>query len=87
MFSASYVYENPCSLSNPNVQTCIRNALNKAQEYLSVGIPEVGLPPLDPLEVKEYTIDQSLNELITIKANVKNVRSTGLQNSVIEEFK
>lgn len=51
------------------------------------GIPEFGLPPIDPLEIPYFTVNRTLNDLVSINAVLKNVIATGLGKIEIEGFK
>ncbi|XP_050438825.1 protein takeout-like [Adelges cooleyi] len=46
----------PCRLSDPNLNQCIRKALNEAMTDIARGVPRLGLPPLDPLSMHSLEV-------------------------------
>lgn len=48
-FAAEYVKQ--CSRSDPKLKSCLIDALHHLRPYLSVGIPEIELPSVEPFRV------------------------------------
>jgi len=44
-------YVKQCSKSDPKLITCLIDALHHLRPYLSVGIPEIELPSVEPFRV------------------------------------
>lgn len=49
IITAEYVKQ--CSRSDPKLKTCLIDALHHLRPYLSVGIPEIELPSVEPFRV------------------------------------
>lgn len=52
-------YINVCSEKDPKLGVCIRKAINSLRPYLLNGIPELEIPPIDPLFVPKIEITQT----------------------------
>lgn len=65
LFTAEYVKQ--CSRSDPKLKTCLIDALHHLRPYLSVGIPEIELPSVEPFRVSSHRFRYLPN---TLKVNV-----------------
>lgn len=52
-------YISICSEKDPKLGICIRKAINSLRPHLVQGIPELDIPPLDPLFVPKIEISQT----------------------------
>lgn len=78
---------NICKKSEDDYQACLLQAFEKARPHFLNGVPELDFPGIDPLVINVTSVDRTLNELISIKAVLKNVRVTGLGGVVINDLK
>ncbi|XP_060872774.1 uncharacterized protein LOC132946731 [Metopolophium dirhodum] len=71
-----------CKLSDPALNECIRDALQRATPYLAKGIPSLGLLPTDPLRINSLGIDQGIGA-VNLKfrdLDILNMKSTIIKN-------
>ncbi|KAI4499871.1 hypothetical protein M0802_005127 [Mischocyttarus mexicanus] len=47
----------PCSAKDPKIEICVAKMLNHLKPYLSKGIPELELPPTEPLYIPELGME------------------------------
>lgn len=64
-----------CSQSDPKLGACIRKSVTSLKPYLIKGIPELDVPPLDPLFVPEISIDQAGG--VNVSATFTNISIYG----------
>lgn len=64
-----------CNQSDPKLGVCIRKSVNALKPYLIKGIPELDVPPLDPLFVPMIAIDQTGG--IQVAASFHNISIYG----------
>ncbi|XP_044268728.1 uncharacterized protein LOC123013922 [Tribolium madens] len=76
-----------CSRNDPDYNACTRKAFEKSIPILVKGIPEINMPPIDPLELPFMSVDRTINELVSIKAVMKNIKVLGASNIIIEDTK
>ncbi|XP_012140620.2 protein takeout [Megachile rotundata] len=89
--SASPVPEIPsflktCHRSDPHLSDCIKQSINLLKPYLRNGIPQLHVPPCDPLHLDNIEIDQCSGP-IYVRANYKNVSIYGGTNIVTKTIK
>ncbi|XP_014237741.1 uncharacterized protein LOC106659624 [Trichogramma pretiosum] len=76
-FVPSYI--EVCGRRNPNLDQCVVDSAIKLLPKLRVGIPELNVPPLEPLEIEELP----MANLDSFKASATNVKISGLSNFTI----
>lgn len=76
-----------CKASDPEYEKCVTNSFEKSRHNIIKGIPEVGLPPLDPFILPLLTVNRTLNDAVSINAICKNIRVEGGGNTIIEGMK
>lgn len=54
---------------------------------LNNSIPELNLPKLEPFYLAHVKVNNNLNDLIKINADVKNIKLHGTRNTIIEKLK
>ena len=54
----------PCSASDPNVNKCIEKAIALAGPHFADGIPELGVAPLDPVELGTVQVDNPALKIV-----------------------
>lgn len=82
--AASFIQK--CSRSDPQINACLRNSFNGLKPYLISGIPEIGLPPMEPLKIDALGIENNAGN-IRIKGLFTNVINTGSSNFTIREVR
>uniref|UniRef100_A0A1I8PYJ1 Uncharacterized protein n=1 Tax=Stomoxys calcitrans TaxID=35570 RepID=A0A1I8PYJ1_STOCA len=75
----------PSCPEDNNVNECIQNAFNFMLRSTSTGLPELNIPPIDPVMVNKLNFQFS-NNLIRGKAAVRHVRLTGLSKSAVRNI-
>ncbi|KAF5296521.1 hypothetical protein FQR65_LT01511 [Abscondita terminalis] len=73
-----------CKRSDPNLSECLKDAIQKSLQYLQYGVPEYGIPTMEPLEIPELSIPPS--PIAPFVQNHKNVRIYNHSSSIINEL-
>ncbi|XP_044743482.1 protein takeout-like [Chrysoperla carnea] len=76
-------YIKVCKRSEPNVNDCIRNSVEQIRPKLLEGIPELEVPPIEPMEIPEVSLTRGPKSA-NIEALISNVRVWGPANFVIQ---
>ncbi|CAG9562796.1 unnamed protein product [Danaus chrysippus] len=71
-----------CSASDPNLNQCIENVITSAGPKFARGIPELGIKPLDPVELGRVVVDNP-----ALKLTFDDTVVTGLAGFRINTFK
>lgn len=82
--SASFI--NICSRSDPQLNACLKKTFNNLRPYLARGIPEIGLPPMEPLKIDHLGIENNAGN-IRIKGAFTNVVNAGAANFTVKEVR
>ncbi|CAK1585763.1 unnamed protein product [Parnassius mnemosyne] len=72
----------PCSKSDPNLNQCIQKAIEVAGSKFAKGIPELGIAPLDPMELGTVDVENPALNLVFTDTVV-----TGLGDFRVNSFK
>lgn len=80
MFSADYI--KTCRRTDPQLEQCINSSIESIRNRLVKGIPELDVPPLEPLLLNEVTLSRGPDGA-KIEAGVKNVKVHGPSNFII----
>jgi hypothetical protein len=83
-FDTSFL--NKCSRSDPQLNACLKKTFNNLKPYLARGIPEIGLPPMEPLKVDALGIENTAGN-IRIKGVFSNVVNAGASNFTVKEVR
>lgn len=75
-----------CKRRDPEYVKCILSAVEKVKPYLLKGIPQIKVPPYEPLEVPSLTVDRNL-EAIQIKAKLNKMMVHGSSGFKIKNLK
>ncbi|XP_043274346.1 putative beta-carotene-binding protein [Venturia canescens] len=75
-------YIKVCGRRNPNLDQCILKSVEGLREKLRTGMPELNVPPLEPMILKGFP----LSETETFRAYAENVKLTGLTNFEVKSF-
>ncbi|XP_017780270.1 PREDICTED: uncharacterized protein LOC108565358 [Nicrophorus vespilloides] len=76
-----------CKKSSEDYTKCLLDAFEHARPYFVSGVPELDFPGIDPLIINVTSVDRTLNELVSIKAVMRDVRVTGLKGVIIDDLK
>ncbi|XP_075981399.1 protein takeout-like [Anticarsia gemmatalis] len=76
----------PCSQSDPNLDSCIKNSFNHLRPYLSQGIPELGVPPVEPLFIDRLVMENSAGP-VRVTAAFNNITVVGPSNYTITKIR
>lgn len=82
-----YLQAFSCRKSDPAYEKCVLEGFSNAREFFVKGIPELGISPLDPLKITSFSVNRTLNQLVSLNAVCTNVEITGLRNTVIRSLK
>lgn len=74
-----------CRKDDPQLNMCLQKLFEKLRPNMATGIPEVGLPPMDPLILKEVVIFRGGKG--QMRAIGRDVKITGISNYKIIYFK
>lgn len=79
-------YIQPCSRSDPQLNSCIKNSFNALKQNLPTGIPELGVPPIEPLEIDELIMENNAGA-VRIKARFSNIVVYGASNYSVRDVR
>lgn len=77
LFVASYL--KICHKNDPKLNDCIRESIELLRPKLTEGVPELLIPPCDPLAIPEIRIEQN-SGAIRMESEYSNIIVTGLSN-------
>ncbi|XP_069702792.1 protein takeout-like [Periplaneta americana] len=69
-----------CRRNDPDLNTCLYEAIRDAITQMKEGIPELGLMPLDPLVISNIKVEEGVGRPVTMSLNLKNATLHGLGN-------
>lgn len=84
-----------CRRDSANLNDCLHDAIESLIPMLSKGVPELFIPPLDPLSIPEVTLEENSGAVV-FSSSYKNISVKGLSrfgvssvdvNPSIPEFK
>ncbi|XP_014210435.1 uncharacterized protein LOC106640805 [Copidosoma floridanum] len=75
-------YIHVCGRRNPQVDQCIQDSVHALLPKLKNGLPDLDVPPLEPMEMEEMTLAQ----LDTFKAVATNCKISGLSNFYYKHY-
>uniref|UniRef100_A0A2A4K9W6 Uncharacterized protein n=1 Tax=Heliothis virescens TaxID=7102 RepID=A0A2A4K9W6_HELVI len=76
----------PCSQNDPQLDTCIKNSFNHLRPYLSRGIPELGVPPVEPLFIDRLVMANDAGP-VRVTAAFSNITVVGPSNYTITKIR
>ncbi|KAF4528512.1 hypothetical protein B566_EDAN015251, partial [Ephemera danica] len=68
-----------CKIDATDSQTCLKRAFQKSFVLLKDGLPELGVLPIDPLEISELTVSQG-EGAVSMTLTMTNVVATGFKD-------
>ncbi|XP_055850550.1 protein takeout [Episyrphus balteatus] len=72
-----------CRRSDPNLNGCIKNCVEDLRDRMPVGIPQLHIPPLEPLLVPEVKLDQD-SGAVYLHSTYKDIEIRGLSQFDVE---
>ncbi|KAK5645847.1 hypothetical protein RI129_004311 [Pyrocoelia pectoralis] len=79
-------YIKVCHRDDPKLVTCINDSITILKPYLKKGIPELDVPPLEPLLLDAVDL-KSGNGATRVEATISNLKIWGPTSFVIQELK
>ncbi|ALC47748.1 CG2016 [Drosophila busckii] len=74
-----------CYRDSPDINTCARESFNTLKPRLMKGIPELFIPPMEPLVVPEIKMDQD-SGAIYLHSIYKNMKITGMSKHTLNDL-
>ncbi|KAL1140558.1 hypothetical protein AAG570_000488, partial [Ranatra chinensis] len=65
-----------CHRSDPNLDDCVKKSVEAIRPYLNLGIPELGIPPCEPLRIPEIIMNQGRGA-VAIQSRYSNINIYG----------
>ncbi|XP_014289107.1 protein takeout [Halyomorpha halys] len=72
----------PCYRKDPNLNDCLRQAFDHLRPYLSRGVPEIKLQPMEPLRIQKMAMENG-NGAVRVRALFSNITVHGATNYTI----
>lgn len=79
-------YVKQCSRSDPKLKACLIDALHHLRPYLSVGIPEIELPSVEPFRMDELTLSLT-GGTNGYKVQLRELFVRGASNYTVDDIK
>ncbi|KAJ3654887.1 hypothetical protein Zmor_014040 [Zophobas morio] len=74
-----------CKRYDPKLNECLVKATETVRPFLIKGVPELGIPPIEPYTIPEITLEQG-TQALNFKALLKDVEVRGLGNYKFSQF-
>ncbi|RZF36644.1 hypothetical protein LSTR_LSTR012323 [Laodelphax striatellus] len=72
-----------CKRNDKNLNDCFKKATQVIRPYITKGIPELNIPPIDPLMIPMVMLEQG-TPAVNYKAKLKNLKVFGLRNYMFD---
>ncbi|KAJ2943930.1 hypothetical protein O0L34_g8251 [Tuta absoluta] len=79
-------YIQPCSRSDPGLDNCIKNSFNHLRPYLAQGLPDLGVPPVEPLLIDRLVMENDAGP-VRVTAAFSNITVIGPSNYTITKIR
>ncbi|XP_043274345.1 protein takeout-like [Venturia canescens] len=79
-------YVKPCSRSDPQLKTCLIDALHHLRPYLKVGIPDIKLPSVEPFHMDELSLSLT-GGANGYRVRLRDLLVRGASNFTVDEIK
>ncbi|CAG9857541.1 unnamed protein product [Phyllotreta striolata] len=76
-----------CDRTDPAFDGCLLDAVRASLPDWMDGVPDLGIPPLDPLVLDSFRFDPVANPAVNFTLNLRNVRVTGLRGLIVDGLK
>lgn len=74
-----------CHKSDPNLADCIIKSVEFLRPYLAAGIPEMGIPPIEPLDVGTLLVSENTASN-GLRITTKDIQSYGSSSFIINKL-
>lgn len=74
-----------CQMNDPNFTECLRKSIESLRSNLSHGVPELLIPPCEPLVIPEIRIKQNAGA-ISMESEYSHVVISGLSNFTLRDI-
>ncbi|KAL7294600.1 hypothetical protein TKK_0011906 [Trichogramma kaykai] len=75
-----------CKRNDPHLNECIKSSVDMLKPYLKTGIPELHIPPCEPLNVPEVELAQASGP-VSVKSAYSNIRVWGPSEFLLKSVK
>ncbi|XP_028174785.1 protein takeout-like [Ostrinia nubilalis] len=76
----------PCRQSDPQLDTCIKGSFNHLRPYLARGLPDIGVPPVEPLLIDRLVMENNAGP-VRVTAAFSNITVVGPSNYTITKVR
>ncbi|XP_025415711.1 protein takeout-like [Sipha flava] len=76
-----------CHRSDPDLNNCIKEAIEDLRPYLAKGIPELFIPSCEPLYIPEIVMNQGNINSVGVQSTYRNIRVYGPSEFVLKTLK
>ncbi|KAG7200225.1 hypothetical protein KM043_017702 [Ampulex compressa] len=76
----------PCNRTDPKLEFCVMRTLNHLQPYLIKGIPDLELPPIEPLIIPELRMENGQGA-VRVRAVFSNITAIGGGNYTLNKIR
>ncbi|XP_072387345.1 putative beta-carotene-binding protein [Diabrotica undecimpunctata] len=76
-----------CKKSDPDFEQCFTKTLTRFLPLVMNGVPDLGIPPLDPLKLPELAIQQNIAGFGEISAKFTDIEVEGFKGVVFDQMK
>ncbi|PNF31867.1 hypothetical protein B7P43_G07915 [Cryptotermes secundus] len=76
----------PCNRTDPNINACIKRGFTHLRPYIAAGIPELSVPPMEPLVIPRLAMENG-NGAVRVRATFNNMTIRGGSNYTITWIK
>lgn len=83
-FSAEYII--PCHKSDPQLDNCIKRSFNHLRGYLAQGLPDIGVPPVEPLLIDRLVMENQAGP-VRVTAIFSNITVMGPSNYTVTKIR
>ncbi|KAK9503718.1 hypothetical protein O3M35_010220 [Rhynocoris fuscipes] len=75
-----------CKRTDPNLDECVKDSVEKIRPHLSKGIPELGIPGCEPLILPEIIMNQGKGS-VSVQSKYSNIKIFGPSQFILKSVK
>ncbi|XP_050504347.1 putative beta-carotene-binding protein isoform X1 [Diabrotica virgifera virgifera] len=83
----NFVRKLTCKKSDPDFEQCFTKTLTRFLPLVMNGVPDLGIPPLDPLQLPELAVEQNIAGFGEISAKFTDLEVEGFKGVVFDQMK
>lgn len=80
-------YIKPCKRDDPNINDCLIKLMENIRPYISKGMPEMHILPLDPMMIPSVTLKQDSAGSVNFVALFTDLKGYGAKNFQMQKIK